>query len=398
LAIDTPDIPSCVLHELTQLRLPSRPDWVGAAVEHLRSQAVRSGACDETRAGKLMVALHEALTNAVIHGNLELSSELKERGDDSFAETLAARLVDPVLSSRQVDVAVDYDGERCRWLITDQGKGFDADRALTRAASDDPEVLLASGRGIVIMRSFLDDVRYDLGGRRLALTLLRPSGAEKRRHERYALRQPLRVAPVGEDGRVNWQAAQDAVSRDISAQGLSFFQQQLASSRRVLIALETGGELVYLPAEVRHCQALAGNAVEIGCRFTADPGTPSDDSGAALAAVHSAVADLLERLRLPAAVADERRGHTRLPFHQRIEVRAEGQPPQAGFARDLSRGGIAFLTTAPLPCEERLILLPQPAGPPLGLRARVVRCFRVQDGLYDVGAEFLSLQDRPHEP
>ena len=54
--------------------------------------------------------------------------------------------------------------------------------------------MLASGRGILIMRSFLDDVRYEQGGRRIILTLLRASGAEKRQHDRHSFQQRL---PVG---------------------------------------------------------------------------------------------------------------------------------------------------------------------------------------------------------
>src|SRR5581483_9519496 len=150
---DTVDLSGQVLAEHTRLVLPSRPDWIEPAVEFLRQKAVLCGACQESRAGKLMIALHEALSNAVVHGNLELSSELKERGDESFAEALAERAADPVRSARTVEVRVDYDGRLCRWTILDQGQGFDVERVMTRVTSDDPEVLLASGRGILIMRS-----------------------------------------------------------------------------------------------------------------------------------------------------------------------------------------------------------------------------------------------------
>src|SRR5947208_11431792 len=131
---EAPDLPGFIASEQIHLCLPSRPDWIEACAEYLRQRAVLSGACQESRSGKLLVALHEAISNAVVHGNLELSSELKERGDNAFAEALAARAADPRFASRTVDVLVDYDGERCRWVITDQGKGFDAERKLGRAA------------------------------------------------------------------------------------------------------------------------------------------------------------------------------------------------------------------------------------------------------------------------
>src|SRR5947209_6873407 len=90
-----------VVSERTRLVIPSVPHWIEPTVEFLRQKAVLSGACQETRAGKLMVALLEALSNAVIHGNLQLTSKLKEAGDDSFARALAERAADPVLSARE---------------------------------------------------------------------------------------------------------------------------------------------------------------------------------------------------------------------------------------------------------------------------------------------------------
>src|SRR5437016_6876311 len=102
-----------------------------------------------------MVALHEALSNSIIHGNLEMTSELKERNDASFAELLAHRVADPALAARPLEILVDYNGQHCRWILTDQGRGFDVERVLQRSQSDDPALALASGRGIVIMQSFL---------------------------------------------------------------------------------------------------------------------------------------------------------------------------------------------------------------------------------------------------
>src|SRR5258708_4257264 len=116
----SPSLPAQVLSEYTHLVVPGLPHWIEPTVEHLRQRAIQCGACQETRAGKLMVALLEAMSNAVIHGNLGLGSELKEQGDDSFARALAERASDPKLSERGVDIQVAYDGENCHWAITDE--------------------------------------------------------------------------------------------------------------------------------------------------------------------------------------------------------------------------------------------------------------------------------------
>jgi anti-sigma regulatory factor (Ser/Thr protein kinase) len=388
--MDIPDIPATVVIDHTHLRLPSRPDWIEAVVEYIGTKAVLAGVCQESRIAKLTIALHEGLSNAIIHGNLELSSELKERGDSSFAEALAGKMADPTLATRHVDLTIDYDGERCSWTITDQGRGFDVNRAMARAASDEPDVLLASGRGIIIMRSFLDDVRYEMGGRRLILTLLRSSGAEKRQHDRHSCRQPLRIVPLREDGSIDWEAAYEAVSRNISFDGINALQEQLAGTSRVIIGLPSGNQLVYIPAAIRHCQALTDGVVEIGCRFEFQAPAPTLPEGA-VEAVEDAVDRVLELVQNTDLYREERRGDPRVAYHGRVEIHAAGTTPIIGFVRNLSRGGVALLTTVPLPFEERVIVLPQTDIPALGIRCRIVRCVRVKKGLYDIGASFLEL-------
>src|SRR6476619_2811990 len=104
-----PDPASAVLADLCHLRIPSQPDWIGPTVEYLVQRALRVGAIPPQRETKLMIALHEALTNAVIHGNLGISSELKERGGDEFFRAVDDRLADPAHASRVVDVQASFD-------------------------------------------------------------------------------------------------------------------------------------------------------------------------------------------------------------------------------------------------------------------------------------------------
>src|SRR5262249_21696806 len=156
-------------------------------------------------------------------------------------------------------------------------------------------------------------------------------------------------APVREDGSVDWDGAYEAVARNISQHGVNLLQEQIHSSGKVLIGLPSGEEVLYVPAEVRHFRTLAGNVVELGCRFQAAASAPEKADEPAKEAMHQAVGALLEQLRGPAAVPDERRAHPRVPFHGRLEVRQPGRPPAIGFARDLSKGGVSFLATVALP-------------------------------------------------
>jgi anti-sigma regulatory factor (Ser/Thr protein kinase) len=404
-ASDTPDLPTYVLTEQTHLRMPSKPHWIEATVEWLRQKAILSGACHEARAGKLLVALHEALSNAIVHGNLGLSSALKEQGDDAFARALAERVADVRLASRVVDVIIDCNATFCRWFVTDEGAGFDVKAVLRRHECDDPEVLLASGRGILIMKSFLDEVRWELGGRRLVLALKRLSGEEKRQALRVPRHEPIRVAPILPDGTVDWQAAQEALSRNFSETGVGLLQQGLAQTDRILIGMNVNDKMVYVPAEVRHCRNLTGDVVELGCRLQTEPfGSPAAAGETRrpiaervgyenFALVQQAITEFLEQYAARRLPADERRRHQRVVYTERIEIiTAPAKEPAIGFARDLSKGGMAFVVHEMLPAEVTIVLRSRDDSQSLRVRAEVTRCNKVVENFFDVGVEFLQLE------
>ena len=402
---DIPSVPSQIITERFHLIIPSLPNWIEPTVEYLRQKALLCGACQETRSGKLLIALHEALSNAMLHGNLELSSELKEQGDHQFAETLARHACDPMLAGRMVDILVDFDGDVCHWVITDQGKGFDVEHVLARCLSDDPEILLSSGRGILMMKSFLDDVRYDLGGRRVILALKRLSGEERRKDTRVPLNLPFQVTPVQPDGTVRWADTYDAVSRNFSEHGVALLQEQLAHSTQVLIGIPSNQEIVYVPAEVKHARPLGSGGMELGCFFVKplEQGNPlpkpTPPVSLQVEEVHTAVAGLLEPYQAQELPTHERRIHPRVVFNERVLVLMENRSePLVGWARDLSRGGIALIAQEPIAGEITIGFCSKENQPPLKVRSRVVRCARIKDGFYDIGAVFLRLEDKGHGP
>ena len=388
-----------VLSESYHLIIPSLPSWIEPTVEYLKERALLCGACQPTRVAKLVVALHEALSNSLLHGNLELSSDLKEMGDHHFAETLARRTSDPNLAGRIVDIEGHFDGDVCRWIITDQGNGFDVDAMLARCLSDDPDVLLSSGRGLLMMKSFLDDVRFELGGRRVILALKRLSGEEKRQETRLPLHLSFQVTPVNPDGTVRWAETYEAVSRNFSEHGIALLQERLAHTPRVLIGIPSGDEIIYVPAEVKHARPLGGG-LELGCSFKEPlkPDVPLRRPAVGLSPrtekVQRAISVLLENHQPQMVVDHERRLHPRVVFNESVSIyRDDPSEPLIGYARDLSKGGIAFIAEEQLTGEFTIGFAAKDQLPPLKVRCRGVRCGRIKDGFFDVGAVFLGLDD-----
>ena len=389
-AADTRQLCHVLEADSAVLRVPTRLEWVGKAAEFLRTRAEQCGVCDETRGGNLLMVLHEALTNAIVHGNLGISSQLKELGGDVFARALAERSADPAFSHREVTVSFDYDGERCQISVADEGAGFDWQKYLAAAAANDDEDaepnLALSGRGMIIMRAFVDELTYRDGGREAVMTLRSPNRAERRSAPRKPWSGQVRVAPLDHRGEADWRAAWTAMSRDVSEKGLALMQSRGHTARRVLVELEADGRTVYVPAEVCRVTPLDGGLVHLGCRFGATAGAACRDNAAADAAVCS----ILDRIEEQAGT-HHRRSHTRVSYTAQIQVHIDGDPRPA-FSRDLSRGGMAFVTSFEIE-PGAVIELTMPAaadGSPMPpIRARVVRLQKVTAGVYDVGCQFL---------
>jgi anti-sigma regulatory factor (Ser/Thr protein kinase) len=156
-----------------RLVLGNDPQGVAALVAQLRDDVLAVGLCDGPAAVRVGVALEEALLNAVYHGNLEVSSELKADGDGPFHALVRERRAREPHASRRVRVAARVTRRKATFVIADEGPGFDVARL---PDPTDPENLdRPSGRGLLLMRTFMDEVRYNATGNRVTLSISRKS-------------------------------------------------------------------------------------------------------------------------------------------------------------------------------------------------------------------------------
>jgi len=79
--------------------------------------------------------------------------------EDKLEQLYKKRLGDPKYSDRRVTVDFKPDKTGCEWLIKDEGEGFNWQKALERA--DQPyDLFELSGRGILIIQNYFDEVEY----------------------------------------------------------------------------------------------------------------------------------------------------------------------------------------------------------------------------------------------
>lgn len=122
-----------------------------------------------SRENHFCMALEEALNNAFYHGNLEISSELKECEPSRFGELAAERELLSPWCQRLVHVTELVSAFGLWVTIRDAGKGFDVLAAAER--SNNPDLLLASGRGLLLMRAFTDELFFNSTGNEVTLVL-----------------------------------------------------------------------------------------------------------------------------------------------------------------------------------------------------------------------------------
>jgi serine/threonine-protein kinase RsbW len=127
----TPD----VTLETTELRLPSGIEAVGEAAAAVSEFLKRLGISEDIAFGVDM-AVREAVTNAVIHGN---------KLDDA----------------KVVAVKLKNTPEAFEISVHDQGSGFDPNAVPD--PTKDENILRSSGRGIFFMRNFMDEVDWSRG-------------------------------------------------------------------------------------------------------------------------------------------------------------------------------------------------------------------------------------------
>jgi CheY-like chemotaxis protein/anti-sigma regulatory factor (Ser/Thr protein kinase) len=141
-------------------------------ISHLQEQMERMRLCDANGKIRVGVALEEAFLNAVYHGNLEVSSELRLDVSDAFHRLITERRHLAPYRDRRLHVRASLGPEGARFVLRDEGPGFDVTKL---PDPTDPENLVKpSGRGLLLIRTFMDEVRHNETGNEITLFKRRP--------------------------------------------------------------------------------------------------------------------------------------------------------------------------------------------------------------------------------
>jgi CheY-like chemotaxis protein/anti-sigma regulatory factor (Ser/Thr protein kinase) len=130
---------------------------------------------DEAALLRVSIAFEEALLNAVYHGNLEVGSELREENPTLYYETAKERCGRFPYCERKVTIDVSVSPDEVRLRVADQGPGFDP--AALPDPTDPENIVRASGRGLLLIRTFMDEVAYSPRGNEITMVKRFPRAA-----------------------------------------------------------------------------------------------------------------------------------------------------------------------------------------------------------------------------
>lgn len=158
-----------LMNRLVEYRFTLENDLqlLSAAVSHIRSSIRSKFMFTDSDCIRIGTAIDEALMNAYYHGNLEISSKLREEDHNLYHDLARKRVEEDPYRTRRIFVSVSFDSDEAVFKIVDEGPGFDPS-SLPDPTS--PEALeRPCGRGLLLMRAFMDEVNFSDRGNEVVM-------------------------------------------------------------------------------------------------------------------------------------------------------------------------------------------------------------------------------------
>ncbi len=142
-------------------------------IAYFQYQMARFHLCDQTGRVRVGVALEEALLNALFHGNLEVSSELRQSSEEAYHRLADERRRLAPFRERRIHLETCLSREAALFVVRDEGPGFNP--ANLPDPTDPQNLERTSGRGLLLIQTFMDEVSYNATGNELRMVKRRES-------------------------------------------------------------------------------------------------------------------------------------------------------------------------------------------------------------------------------
>lgn len=141
--------------------------YIPPLISYLQEQMATMRLFNESQLIRIGMALCEALTNAIHHGNLELDSEWRQDSEATYYQIAEERRYLKPYSERRVRMVASLSEQEARFVIDDEGPGFAVDEVLD--PTDEINMDRMGGRGLLLIQSFMDQVQHNAVGNSITM-------------------------------------------------------------------------------------------------------------------------------------------------------------------------------------------------------------------------------------
>jgi CheY-like chemotaxis protein len=148
--------------------IPSNIELIDGVSGYIAERAADLGIVPKKQKFYTQLAIDEALSNAILHGNLSIKTKYSE-GDKSGTrdDIYIERLSHPEFAAKKVFVDATVNRDMLEVVIEDEGPGFN--HGELPDPTDSENVFRYHGRGIFVIKNIMDEVRYNEQGNRITL-------------------------------------------------------------------------------------------------------------------------------------------------------------------------------------------------------------------------------------
>lgn len=163
----------CTVENRLVFELPNKMSVLTTAIDLTMQLAAGMQLLSGSDRFRVWTALQHAATNAVYRGNLELTREQWQQSssDEEHDIALPAIVSQRMESAPYKDRKIHYDARLMRDLIRiairDEGRGFDTSHFSSDSSSE--ALSSDSGRGLVLIRNFMDKVTFNAKGNEIIM-------------------------------------------------------------------------------------------------------------------------------------------------------------------------------------------------------------------------------------
>ncbi len=160
--------PSLVAAIRLELILDNDDSRVADAIARIESALMELGLLEAGKQMQIATALDEALVNAIIHGNLQISSDLRHADDGiHYLREVQQRRMSEPYCGRRVRIVVDANRHQAAFTVSDEGPGFDF--CSLPDPTDVSNLDKCGGRGLLLINAFMDEVRHNTAGNEITM-------------------------------------------------------------------------------------------------------------------------------------------------------------------------------------------------------------------------------------